>query len=152
MTPFLFTSLFVSHSLRPQVSLLPAQVALLSAKEVWTLMPQSFIVSSQNMKFLVCLNERQQVSIQKCNLLGWFCCLKPILINPRKHLEDTIMGPISFCLRKSHKLWWVWQVVTMVTNQRTVLLGECSREIDISVLFEEEEQDKSNYNDKFLLQ
>lgn len=40
----------------------------------------------------------------------------------------------------------------MVTNQRTVLLGECSREIDIGVLFEEEEQDKSNYNDKFLLQ
>lgn len=50
-------------------------------------MTQNFIVSSQNMKFLVFLNERQQVSLWKCNFPGWFGFQRPILINPRKQLE-----------------------------------------------------------------
>ena len=36
----------------------------------------------------------------------------------------------------------------MVTNQRTVSLGAYSGETNISILFEEREQEKSNYNDK----
>lgn len=51
------------------------------------------------------------------------------------------MGCDQFLLRKSHILQWVLQVVTMVTNQRTVLLGECIRETNISILFEEEDQE-----------
>lgn len=60
------------------------------------LMTQSFVVSSQKMKFLVFLNERQQINIQKCNSLGWFCFLRLILIYPRKQLEHTNdYGPSS---------------------------------------------------------
>lgn len=40
----------------------------------------------------------------------------------------------------------------MVTNQRTVSLGACSGETNVSIFFEEEEQDKFNYNDKIFPQ
>lgn len=45
----------------------------------------------------------------------------------------------------------VMHVVTLATDLSAVLLGECSRETNISIVFEEEEQDKSIYNDSFSL-
>lgn len=55
--------------------------------------------------------------------------------------HKLLWAVISFCLRKSHILQWVLQVVTMVTNQRTVLLGEYIGKTNIGILYEEEDQE-----------
>lgn len=53
---------------------------------MWTKI-QVFVVSSHKMEILLFLSERQQGSIQKCNLLGWFCFLGPILFTPANSLS-----------------------------------------------------------------
>lgn len=140
MVQILFISLSASHSPWAQVSLLSATDWL----EVWTLLTQSFVVSGQKMKSPVFFTERQQISIQKCNFLGWFCFLKPILSNRRKQLEHIhYYGPWSALPSGRASRWWVLQVVTMVTNQGTGLLGECSGGTNVSILSEEEDRKNS---------